>query len=305
MTLGQKLKKLRTDKNLTQKDLADQLHVTFQTISKWENDENEPDIATLKELAKLYDCSVDYLISEDEQEQPKEEIKEEVVIVPVPEPAPAQTQTIIIHQKEMHVCEVCNKDIPEDDLAMEQICTRPGGRGHSAEYRQGYYHKACLDELNKQRAEKAAKERAEKTSKAKKMSFGWGIAGGAIAMGIALLVTLIGGKGSLHPALAVLYSSIFAYVIFADVYCILSGSFIGDVFLSVAGWSIRFPGIIFTWDIGGFIFLIVMKILFAILGFLFGVLVLFLAVGLSALLASICFPFILIHNTRTGYADAI
>ena len=35
MTLGQKLKKLRTDKGLTQKDLADQLHVTFQTVSKW------------------------------------------------------------------------------------------------------------------------------------------------------------------------------------------------------------------------------------------------------------------------------
>ena len=61
MTLGQKLKKLRSDKNLTQKDLADQLHVTFQTISKWENDENEPDISTLKELAKLYECSIDYL----------------------------------------------------------------------------------------------------------------------------------------------------------------------------------------------------------------------------------------------------
>ena len=145
MTLGQKLKKLRTDKSLTQKDLADQLHVTFQTISKWENDENEPDISTLKELAKLYDCSVDYLISEDEQEQTKEEI----VVTPAPEQSPTQPQTIIIHQKELHVCECCNKDIPEDDLVMEQICIRPAGRGHSAEYRQGYYHKACLEELNK------------------------------------------------------------------------------------------------------------------------------------------------------------
>ena len=43
MTFGQKLKKLRTEKNLTQKDLADQLHVTFQTVSKWESDINEPD----------------------------------------------------------------------------------------------------------------------------------------------------------------------------------------------------------------------------------------------------------------------
>ena len=48
MTLGQKLKKLRTDKGLTQKDLADQLHVTFQTVSKWESDINEPAFSTLK-----------------------------------------------------------------------------------------------------------------------------------------------------------------------------------------------------------------------------------------------------------------
>ena len=63
MTLGQKIKKLRNDKNLTQKDLADQVHVTFQTVSKWENDENEPDIATLRELSKLFGCTMDYLLS--------------------------------------------------------------------------------------------------------------------------------------------------------------------------------------------------------------------------------------------------
>lgn len=50
MTLGQKIKKLRNEKNLTQKELADQIYVTFQTVSKWEKDENEPDVATLREL---------------------------------------------------------------------------------------------------------------------------------------------------------------------------------------------------------------------------------------------------------------
>ena len=74
MTIGQKIKKLRTEKGLTQKDLADQLHVTFQTISKWEKDENEPDLATVRELAKLFGCSLDYLLSEDEEETPKEEV---------------------------------------------------------------------------------------------------------------------------------------------------------------------------------------------------------------------------------------
>ena len=67
MTLGQKLKKLRTDKGLTQKDLADQLHVTFQTVSKWESDINEPDFSTLKELSKILDCSIEYLFSDESE----------------------------------------------------------------------------------------------------------------------------------------------------------------------------------------------------------------------------------------------
>lgn len=69
MTLGQKIKKLRTDKNLPQKDLADQVHVTFQTVSKWEKDENEPDLATLKTIAKLFDVTLDYLVDENEELQ--------------------------------------------------------------------------------------------------------------------------------------------------------------------------------------------------------------------------------------------
>ena len=67
MTLGQKIKELRSAKGLTQKELADQLHVTFQTISKWENDENEPDIATLKLLTKIFDCSLDELLDNEKE----------------------------------------------------------------------------------------------------------------------------------------------------------------------------------------------------------------------------------------------
>lgn len=64
MTFGQKLKKTRLEKNMTQKFLADQLHVSYQTISKWENDVNEPNLATVRELSKLLECSIEYLISD-------------------------------------------------------------------------------------------------------------------------------------------------------------------------------------------------------------------------------------------------
>ena len=301
MTLGQKIKKLRIEKGLTQKDLADQVHVTFQTVSKWEKDENEPDVSTLRELAKLFGCSMDYLLSEDETETP-EEVVEEPVVAPV-EPV---TKTIIIHQKELHVCERCKKDIPEDELEMEQVCTRPAGRGHSATYRQAYYHKSCLAELRKERAEADRRAKAAKAARSKKLSFGWGIAGGVVALVITLLILLLtpACKEAVHPALAVLLSILAGYGIFAMLYCIISGSYIGEVFVWCAGLSIKFPGLIFSWDLEGFAWLIAMKILFAVLGFLIGVFALLFAIALSAALGMVSFPFVLIHNVRTGYADA-
>ena len=302
MTLGQKIKKLRIEKGLTQKDLADQVHVTFQTVSKWEKDENEPDVSTLRELAKLFGCSMDYLLSEDETETPKEEVVEEPVVAPVEQ----VTKTIIIHQKELHVCERCKKDIPEDDLVMEQVCTRPAGRGHSAEYRPAYYHKNCLEITKKERAEAAARAKKAKASRSKKLSFGWGIAGGVVALVITLLVLLLAPacKEAVHPALAVLLSILAGYGIFAMLYCIISGSYIGEVFVWCAGLSIKFPGLIFSWDLEGFAWLIAMKILFAVLGFLIGVFALLFAIALSAALGMVSFPFVLIHNVRTDYADA-
>ena len=80
MTLGQKLRKLRNDKGITQKDLADQLHVTFQTISKWESDKNEPDLATLKEIANYFNVTLDYIAS-DKEAQKVEKIEKELVSI--------------------------------------------------------------------------------------------------------------------------------------------------------------------------------------------------------------------------------
>ena len=299
MTLGQKLKKLRTEKGLTQKTLADQLHVTFQTVSKWESDTNEPDIATLKELAKLFDCSIDYLLN-DEEEEPKEGIIEEPVVVPE-EPV---TKTIIIHQNEAHVCARCGNDIPEDELVSEDITKkeRHGRTTRTVSVGQTYYHKSCLEEVKKERAEAAKRERAANASKNKKKCFGWGIAGGVIGLGVSLAIFL-NNTQYVNPGLGVLYSILIGYGLFAMLYCIVSGSYIGDVFVWCAKLSIRFPGLIFTWSIEGFAWLIVMKILFAILGFLIGIFAFVFAVILSSALGGISFPFVLIHNIRTDYED--
>ncbi len=294
MTLGAKIKKLRTEKGLTQKDLADQIFVTFQTVSKWEKDENEPDVATLRELAKLFDCSMDYLLSEDDGN------KEEVV-----NEEPMVTKTIIIHQKELHVCRRCNKDIPENELHVEPMYTTSRhGRSSSTSYvGDGYYHKACFEAQQKEIKEQKERIRAQKAKRAKKLSFGWGIAGAIAGLAISLPIFL--GATTLNPGISVLLSILIAYGLFAGLYCFVSGSYIADIVSWALGLTIRFPGLIFTWDLEGFKWLILMKLLFVALSFLFGLATVGLAIALGAAFGSFSFPFVLIHNIHTNYDDAI
>ena len=56
------IKKIRKDNNLTQMDLANKYGVTYQAVSKWENQKNIPDISILKQMSKDYNISIDDLL---------------------------------------------------------------------------------------------------------------------------------------------------------------------------------------------------------------------------------------------------
>ena len=58
------LKKLRQQKNLTQEQVAENLGVSTQTISRWECNTTLPDVTILPEIAKLYCVSIDDLFKE-------------------------------------------------------------------------------------------------------------------------------------------------------------------------------------------------------------------------------------------------
>lgn len=62
MTLGEKIKKLRNNANISQEDLAEQIGVSRQIVTKWENDAGLPDIQNLKKIAKVFDISIDELL---------------------------------------------------------------------------------------------------------------------------------------------------------------------------------------------------------------------------------------------------
>lgn len=56
------LKRLREERHISQKLLAESIGVTQQSINKYENHNIEPDIQTLVRIANFFDTSVDYLI---------------------------------------------------------------------------------------------------------------------------------------------------------------------------------------------------------------------------------------------------
>ncbi len=61
-TFGEKLKELRVDKGLTQKQVAEALSVTISTLSHWECNYQEPSFKDLAALCCFYDVSADFLI---------------------------------------------------------------------------------------------------------------------------------------------------------------------------------------------------------------------------------------------------
>ncbi|SJZ72053.1 DNA-binding transcriptional regulator, XRE-family HTH domain [Pilibacter termitis] len=74
-TLGEKLKQARERQGVSQTELARQLAVSRQTISRWETNKNLPDIENIHMLAKELGVSVDELFQEQEGTEHTEEMK--------------------------------------------------------------------------------------------------------------------------------------------------------------------------------------------------------------------------------------
>ena len=62
MSLGKRIAEARKQKNLSQKDLAEILFVSNNTISSWETDRAEPSLELLVKLSEILCCSISVLI---------------------------------------------------------------------------------------------------------------------------------------------------------------------------------------------------------------------------------------------------
>ncbi|MDE7268096.1 MAG: helix-turn-helix domain-containing protein [Lachnospiraceae bacterium] len=73
MTLGQRLQNARKEAGLSQEELAEQLGVSRQAVSKWENDSGYPEMEKMIRLSQIYQVSLDYLVGNEQEQEPSNE----------------------------------------------------------------------------------------------------------------------------------------------------------------------------------------------------------------------------------------
>ncbi len=66
MNLGETIYRLRTEKNLSQGDLAEKLGISRQSISKWENNSAVPELEKIIKLSEIFEVSLDELVKGEE-----------------------------------------------------------------------------------------------------------------------------------------------------------------------------------------------------------------------------------------------
>lgn len=75
--IGERLRKARERKNLTQVQVKHRTGINNKTLSGYEKGVSEPDLETLKILANLYEVSVDWLVGNTDNPSPKQTIYKE------------------------------------------------------------------------------------------------------------------------------------------------------------------------------------------------------------------------------------
>ena len=220
---GKTIAALRKEKNLTQQELGQMLNVTPQAVSKWENDQSQPPVDTFFDMCKLFEISPDEFRRRAEGEQAEPSEKTE------------QSETIIEPEAEI-----------KEETAQAD-CITP----------------TALPAVEVAPIQETPVVREAPAYREKKLSIGFlivmilAIAAG-LATSISLMVVL--QIDEIGPALIVF---LIGYFVFSFFILIGHESVVWDCFLGALCKSVNLPGIIFTLDINGILFLIVYKFIIA------------------------------------------
>lgn len=294
MGVGSKIKELRTKSGLTQKELADELHVTYQAVSRWENESAEPSIDVLKALCGILNCSINELLEMEKEETPKEEKiqKEEKVQI---------VERVIVQESKpvLGVCEECNKPIYEsNDLnRVEETYRVSHGKLKQRMTRQRVLCNDCNTlrlMIQKKMLEKEEKERVAKLRKRRIKSFVF--PGIVLTLALALAITFY-ASGEYDAGNDLIIFGVFSYTFIATL--ILNNTFVTDMWLKIASWGfVSLPGVIFEFSLDGLVFLILVKVFFFIFGMLLALFTVVFATIVCSVMSVFAYPFALRRNIK-------
>ena len=80
-SIGKMISLLRTEKGMTQSELAEKMNVTDKAVSKWERDLSCPDINTISKLADVLEVSVDELLQAKKKEYSNTKLKDLINLI--------------------------------------------------------------------------------------------------------------------------------------------------------------------------------------------------------------------------------
>lgn len=278
--IGSQIKKLRTERGMTQKQLADQLFVSAQAVSRWENEEVEPSVSTITEMAKIFGVSTDVIFGVSDGSPAVE-------APPAPEPEViVQTEYVYKEQKPvLAVCEQCNRPIYEGNEIVRHTSYHRGGSNT--------VHTLCreCDAKNKKRQHDAAVSRGVSL---RKHSLVWGTLGALALLGIMIGVIVSQKMFSLVPLAVILPIAAFTLISC----CILQNNFIGEMTSTIGGWGIHLPGLIFSLDLEGIIWFLTVKLALFILGIVGTILMWTLALAIGGALSLFVYPYAITKNLK-------
>lgn len=272
--LSRNIKALRMQNGLTQKELADLLHVTSQAVSRWEKGDVEPSVDTIRELARIFKVTTDEIIDGPEN-KPKPEVITEI------------QEKVVIEQAKpvLTICEHCKRPIYESDEIVTSTQHNGGDTSTTC-----YICTDCDAKMKEEEKQEAVNYGVSQRNKSY-------LYGSIISICVLLIGIFVAISQKFSGGLIALIA-ILPILTYTFVSCMfLRNNVIGEIFLTVASWGfVKFPRLIFSFSLDGFVWLIGMKILFWVLGFVLGFATVLLALVICMPVSAITYPFALMKS---------
>ena len=267
MTLGKKLALQRKAIGLTQEEVALKVRVSTKTLADWENNIGEPSIQNLKDFASLFNISLDDLLDTGMGDD----------------------------DETMTYCKICGIAINENNLgekSPEMLCRRCVEVRKAQERRAEMERKAIKERQEKmalaQRLDEYNALRSRRKTIRRKRNKSFFVAAIPTLLWVAFLIYTLNQS---YDQTWLIVGSVIAYALFSEVALLFYDGPVRNFVSRMFNASVNMPGLMYTFDWDGFLWVIMMKAVFAILKWALGIIFGTIGFILGLVISPFIFPY--------------